>query len=341
MLAAWPAVAGAQNLDRTIERMAERISAAAQRAAERASQAVERAMREYDADLDDDDFDSDRRDSRSRLAEERIDTTFAFDKGGIVDLSSLSGEIVVTGWSRSEARIRAVTERGRFRSNLSPSRITIEAEPVRGRTGETHIEVSIPEGVRVVLRSISGDLTTRGTGGPVEASTTSGDVIVDKAVGRVTLESVSGDVQGGDISGDVEATSVSGEVTLEGVRGAVRVESTSGEISLTDVQSTDVYASTVSGSVDYQGSVDGNGRYEFHSHSGDVTLDVPRSVSAHFSVETYSGSLDSDFPVTLQPGERTNRRPRRFEFTVGGGAARVIAESFSGDVRVSQRGSSR
>ena len=66
-----------------------------------------------------------------------------------------------------------------------------------------------------------------------------------------------------------------------------------------------------------------------------------RSVSARFSVETYSGALDSDFPITLQPGERTNRRPRRFEFNVGGGEAHVVAESFSGDVNIRQRGSSR
>lgn len=326
--------AHAQNVERRIERMADRVSAAAERTAERVSRAVERAMRDHEWD------DADR-DGRLSIAEERIDTTYAFPRDGAVDLSNISGEIVVNGWSRGEVRIRAVTERGRFRSNLSASRVTIEVESIRGRTGETQIEVSVPEGTRVIMRSMSGDLTARGTRGSVEASTTSGDVIVDNAKGRVTLESVSGEVQGADIQGDVEVTSVSGDLQLDGVKGAVRIETTSGEIAMTDIQSTDVYASTVSGEVQYRGTIDGNGRYEFHSHSGDVTLELPRTVSARFSVETYSGSLDSDFPVTLQPGERTNRRPRRFEFNVGGGEARVVAESFSGDVKILQRGSSR
>ncbi|MEP7348127.1 MAG: DUF4097 family beta strand repeat-containing protein, partial [Gemmatimonadaceae bacterium] len=242
---------------------------------------------------------------------------------------------------RGEVRIRAVTERGRFRSNLTSSRVSIEVESIRGRTGETQIEVTVPEGVRVTMRSTSGDVTARGTHGPVEASSTSGDVIVDNAKGRVTLETVSGELQASEIEGDLEVTTVSGDVQLDGVKGAVRVDNTSGEIRMTEIQSSDVYASTVSGEVEYRGSINNNGRYEFHAHSGDVTLELPQTISARFSVETYSGGLDSDFPVTLQPGERTNRRPRRFEFTVGAGEARVVAESFSGDVKILQRGSSR
>lgn len=322
----------AQSVERKIERMADRISAAAERTAERVSRAVERAIREQDWDD---------ADHRRGSIEERIDTTYAFPRDGVVDLSNVSGEIVVNGWSRGEARIRASTERARFRTNLTSSRIVIEVEAVRGRTGETQIELSVPEGVRVIMRSLSGNLTARGTRGSVEASTTSGDVIVDGARGRVTMESVSGDVQGADLEGDVDASSVTGDLQLDGVKGALRVETTGGEIAMSDIESSDVFASTVSGEVEYQGTVSNNGRYEFHSHSGDVTLDLPRTVSARFSVETYSGGLDSDFPVTLQPGERANRRPRRFEFTVGGGGARVLAESFSGDVKILQRGSSR
>ncbi|MBV6522259.1 MAG: hypothetical protein MNPFHGCM_02405 [Gemmatimonadaceae bacterium] len=324
--------AQAQSTDRRIERLAERIAAAAERTAERVSEAVERALRDYDRDSD--------AEGTGRL-EERIDTTFAFPRDGAIDLSSVSGEIVVNGWSRGEIRIRAVTERGRFRTHFSSSRVSIEVESVRGRSGETSIEISAPEGIRLVMQSTSGELTARGTKGVVEASSVSGDVTVDDARGRVTLETVSGMLQAARIDGDVEATTVSGDLQLDAIEGPVRVETTSGEIRLADIRSDDVYASTVSGDIEYRGDVAGSGRYEFHAHSGDVTLDLPTSVSARFSIETYSGDLDSDFPVTLQPGERSNRRPRRFEFTIGGGAARVVAESFNGDIRIAQRGINR
>ncbi|MFN8571579.1 MAG: DUF4097 family beta strand repeat-containing protein [Gemmatimonadaceae bacterium] len=326
--------AQAQDVERRIERMADRLSVLAERTAERVTRAVEQAIKESDLEFDD-------RHGHLGDLEEKIDTTFAFSKDGVVDLSNISGEVVVNGWSRGEARVRAYSERGRFRSNMSSSRITVETESIRGRTGETRIDVSIPEGVRVIIRSTSGDVTAHDTRGPVEANSTSGDVIVKNAKGRVTVENVSGDIQVTEVEGDVEANSVSGGVELEDIRGDVRVETTSSDISLTDVRSTDVYASTVSGEVTFSGSVEGNGRYEFHSHSGEVSLDLPKSIGARFSIETYSGAIDSDFPMTLQPGERTNRRPRRFEFTVGSGEAHIVAESFSGDVKITQHGASR
>jgi DUF4097 and DUF4098 domain-containing protein YvlB len=87
----------------------------------------------------------------------------------------------------------------------------------------------------------------------------------------------------------------------------------------------------VSGDVEFTGTIDAAGRYAFQSHSGDVTLVVPPTVSARFSVETFNGNLDSDFPFTLQPN-RERRQGQRLEFNVGGGEARVTAESFTGSI---------
>ena len=98
-----------------------------------------------------------------------------------------------------------------------------------------------------------------------------------------------------------------------------------------------VTASTVSGEVDYDGTIDANGRYEFHSHSGDVRLEIPETSGAQFQIETFSGSLDTEFPLTLQPGQRSSSRPRRYEFKLGDGSARVTAESFSGDIVLVRR----
>jgi DUF4097 and DUF4098 domain-containing protein YvlB len=270
----------------------------------------------------------------------RIDTTFAFGKGGVVDLRQVSGDVVVTAWDRNEARVRAFAERGRVRADFSSSRLSLEIESVRGRVGDSKFEVFVPVGVRVVARSTSGDVTVKGTKGAVDAHSTSGDVIVSDATDRITLESVSGDVHGSQLNGDVRGESVSGAIEMRDATGDVRAETTSGDISLLGVTSRSVFATTVSGEVEYDGSVDANGRYEFHSHSGDIRLAIPENANASISVETFSGSLDSEFPITLQPGQRATGRPRRFEFTLGngGGGSRITAESFSGDIVLSRRG---
>ena len=272
----------------------------------------------------------------------RIDTTFTFSRTGVVDLTQVSGDVIVTAWDRGEARIRAYAERGRIRSSLSSSRLTLEIESVRGRVGDSRFEVSVPVGVRVLARSTSGDVTVKGTKGPVDARSTSGDVTVTEATDRVVIESVSGDVHASQLTGEVRSESVSGTIEIRNASGEVRAETTSGDVSLLGVTSRSVFATTVSGEVEYDGTIDANGRYEFHSHSGDIRLEIPESSGAQFTVETFSGSLDTEFKLTLQPGQRSTGRPRRFEFTLGNGSARVTAESFSGDVVLARRaGSSR
>jgi DUF4097 and DUF4098 domain-containing protein YvlB len=281
-----------------------------------------------------------RRSSDDDDVRSRIDTTYSFSRTGVVDLSLISGDIIVTGSGRDEIRVRAFSERGRIRMDASSSRLTLDIESDRGRMGDTRFEVAVPAGVRVLMRSTSGDLSAKGVRGPVEAHTTSGDIVVDEATDRVSLESVSGDVRATRLSGDIRIESVSGDCEIDNLAGDIRVESTSGGITLGNVTSKNVYATTVSGEVSYDGNIDANGRYEFHSHSGDVRLDIPSSVSARFSVETFSGSLDSDFEVTLQPGQSVGRRPRRFELNVGNGGARVTAETFSGDIVLRRAGRS-
>lgn len=277
------------------------------------------------------------RDMETQEAQSRIDTTFTFDRNGVVDLTQISGDVVVTAWERGEARVRAYTERGRVRWNFSSSRISVDVERVRGRVGDSRFEVSVPVGVRVIARSTSGDVTVRGTRGAVDARSTSGDVIVTDATDRVVLESVSGDIRASKLAGEVRAESVSGTVEARDVTGEIRAETTSGDVSLTGVTSKAVHAATVSGEIEYEGNIDPSGRYEFRAHSGDVRLEVPENSSAQVSVETYSGSLDTEFPLTLPPGQRTTGRPRRFEFTLGSGSARVTAVSFSGDIVLARR----
>jgi len=268
-----------------------------------------------------------------RQGPSRIDTTFAFAKDGTIDLTSFNGSIVVNGWTRSEARVRAGTERGGLRFRFSQNRITIENEGYRGR-GESTYELSVPQGVRVMLRSMSGDITVHGTKGPVEAHATNGDIEVVDAAERIEIATLSGEVRGSQLNGEVEASSLNGTVDLRDVRGRrVHAESTSGDIVLMNATSRDIDVSTVSGDVDFTGSIDAGGTYSFVSHSGEVTLRVPANVSARFSIETFNGELDSDFPVTLQPN-RDRQVGRRLEFNVGGGEARVVVESFSGGINI-------
>jgi DUF4097 and DUF4098 domain-containing protein YvlB len=86
----------------------------------------------------------------------------------------------------------------------------------------------------------------------------------------------------------------------------------------------------VSGDIIYTGTIEPAGRYNFEAHSGTIRLNIPRATGAQFSVETFSGDLSTDFPVTVPP--RSGRHEGRVEFTIGDGRARVTAQTFSGRI---------
>ncbi|HKG92388.1 MAG TPA: DUF4097 family beta strand repeat-containing protein [Gemmatimonadaceae bacterium] len=283
----------------------------------------ERARRERERDRDDDTDDRD--------AESRVDTTVALDRRGVVDLSLVAGEINVTGWDRSEVRVRAYSERGVLHLEASTMRVALSARSSRGRMGDTRYEVTVPTGVRVLMRGTSADLSARGVRGEVEASSTSGDIVVSDATERVTLETVSGDIQGSRLGGEVRAKSVSGDLDLDGVNGDIDAETVSGTISIPEAQTKILRAETVSGEISYNGTIAPDGRYTFRSHSGSLRLAMPAGAGARLSLGTFSGSIESEFPITLEPGER-HGTPRRFEFTVEKGGASVSLETFSGDI---------
>ena len=275
----------------------------------------------------------------------QLDTTVRLDRGGAVDLSLISGRIRVTGWDQANVKISASIESGLLRFSANSSRVTLSVDDegnghYRHRNvGEARFDVSVPRGSHLILEAVSGDVTAKGSQGEIEASSVSGDVDVSDGIRAVSVESVSGSAHAAQVNGNLHAETVSGDLRAENVSGNVQASSVSGDIRLVGIQSRDVRTETVSGNLDYTGTIEPSGRYGFESHSGTLKLNIPRNAGAQFSVETFSGSIDTDFPITLQPG--TKRREGHMEFTIGDGRARVTAQTFSGEIIISNGSTTR
>ena len=269
----------------------------------------------------------------------RIDTTVALSRGGTVDLSNISGSIRVTGWDRDDVRVRASAESGPLRFDATATRVTLSSESTRGHAEEARYEVQVPTGTRLLVASTSGSMVVRGVRGEIEARNTSGSIEIDDAAERVVFESMSGSVRVSRVRGMLRGSTLSSSILLTDVTGDVDVETVSGDVALRDVRSRSVRAGSVSGRIEYDGTADPAGRYELSSHSGSVRLTLPEELHAYFRVETFSGAIETDFPITLQPGEQGIgfSHPKRFEFRFGDGGARITAASFSGDIIIRRR----
>lgn len=263
-----------------------------------------------------------------------IDTVVPFNKTGRVDLSLKSGRIRVTGWDRDEVKVVATSDQGRLRFSATHQRVSLDVER---RGGNVQYDVTVPRGSKLSLSTLSGSIIATGVGGEVSAETVGGSVQVSDASREVDAESVSGGVSVANVTGNVTAQSVSGSVSVRNVTGDIEAETVSGAMTLDGIKSSSVRTETVSGAVNYTGSIDADGKYSFVTHSGVLRLNLPPTLGAVFSVETYRGDIDSEFPVTMQPGQGRNSHDR-FEFTIGNGRARVSAENFSGKIIINRVG---
>jgi DUF4097 and DUF4098 domain-containing protein YvlB len=272
----------------------------------------------------------------------RIDTTIAFSRTGTVEVQVTNGEIIVSSWSREQVRVRATSERSALRFDATPSTLSLGLRSGSSRSGDTRFEVTVPVGVRIRANSTSGDIRIAGSKAEVETRTQRGDIVVED-VGPTTINAFSGDVSASTIAGDLRVNVLSGDVQIRQVTGDVEVKTVSGEISLRDARSKNVRLGSTSGDITFDGTIDPTGRYELETHSGDVELMLPANIGAQLTVSTYSGEIDSDFELTLLPGQHgeASGHGKSFTFTLGRGGARITAETFSGDINIRSRGGPR
>jgi DUF4097 and DUF4098 domain-containing protein YvlB len=325
------AQAQAQERERErIERERERAQEARDREQERRDRAREREQERRDRDRER------AEERRARDAAGSLDTTVAFDARGTISVNCPQGAVIVTGSDRNEIRVRARTENGAIRFTSNGMRATLEPASGRG-CNDGHFEVIVPVGARVTARSWSGSVSVKGVHGDVDTHTQSADVDL-RDIGRLDLESLSGDVRIQGVNGEAMINTVSGDIELTNARGDVEIETVSGDIDMRDVVAKHIRTHTTSGDVTFAGQILPDGRYEYNTHSGEIRLALPADVGAQLDVATFNGSIESDFPITLKSGDHGNKR---LSFTLGQGTARIIAETFSGDITLTSNGRRR
>ncbi|MDQ2666933.1 MAG: DUF4097 family beta strand repeat-containing protein, partial [Gemmatimonadota bacterium] len=331
---AAPVAAGAQTS--TTEAARERARALAEARAERASDAANaRAERARDRAEQTREREAERQE-RDRAGS--LDTVVTFDARGALTVSCPGGEVTVTASDRNEIKVRARTENGSIRFTSNGSRATLETASGRG-CSDGRFDITVPAGTRLSASTWSGSVGVRGVHGEIEIRAQSGDITVRDAGDRVDVESLSGDVNIIGVKGETKVNTISGGVELSGARGDVTAETVSGDVTLRDIIAKQVRVHNTSGDISFIGSILDGGRYEFNTHSGELTIGLPADTGAELSISTFSGGIESDFPITLKAGAHGigASQAKRLNFTLGRGTARIVAESFSGDITLQRK----
>lgn len=295
-------------------------------------------------------------------ATDRFSGVYKVDRDGAVDVTQIAGDVRVVTGRGSEIRVEAV-KRVRHRDPEEAKRLLdalrievtqvgnrVEVRTVyprltgnRGWSGSVDYTVTVPPDASVSAKTVSGDVSVTAVRGEVRAETVSGDVDVTDTPNLALAKTVSGDVRARDIAAStLTLSTVSGTVVATGLKvRTLDAGSVSGDLQLSDLHVERLTAKTLSGDIQFEGNLAPGGRYEFNAHSGNVRLLLPSNTGGfELDASTFSGTVRSDFPVTLRStsGDDRNRRANRaIRGSFGDAGAILSLRSFSGSVVITRR----
>ena len=201
--------------------------------------------------------------------------------------------------------------------------------------GETDLEIHVPKGSSLDIETVSAWIRIEGVHGNLMAESVSGSITCEGTAESVEFETVSGGIEITGVKSRIEAESVSGAVEIRDAGGAVEAATVSGSVTISggDFERGDF--ESVSGALHFEGDLESDGHYQFENLSGSTTLVLPEEADATFTIETFSGSIKTDFGARI---DSEDHGPGKFsEFSSGSGAATLEITSFSGSITLKKK----
>lgn len=270
------------------------------------------------------------------LADTRVDERHNVAAGGRIELSNIAGKVTVRGWDRNDVQLTGTLSDGlQLRQEKSANRVRWEIEyPRRGNSGGAILTLNVPRSVELLLSTVSADQDISGVDvRRLQADTVSGSLSASGRSGDSKLNTVSGSVNARLQTPKMDVNTVSGRIEAGGgVSGDIGAQTVSGRVEVDAGRVQRLAVETVSGSIDLSATaLAPGGRINVESVSAPVSLRLPRTVSAQLSVNSFSGSINSDAGKVERPryGPGSSLDAR-----LGSGDGDIRVQSHSGSVQV-------
>jgi DUF4097 and DUF4098 domain-containing protein YvlB len=273
----------------------------------------------------------------AHAADRTVDQTRRLAADGRVEISNISGDVRVIGWSADEVNISGRLEDGVEDLEISSAgdrlRIEVDLERRTRNNGSAFLTIKMPATADLEVETVSAGITVDGVTGEINLESVSGQIEVSGGSGSLEAASVSGSVRATSTSGRSELESVSGNIIVGHAAGRLGAEVVSGNIEIEAGLLDSLVAESVSGKVFCAAKPTENGRFSLETMSGTVELVVSADIDADFGIETYSGSIRNE--IGPEPVRTDRYGPgRELRFRSGAGGARISVESFSGNVKL-------
>lgn len=269
-------------------------------------------------------------------AAQRAERGWPAEPGVAVRVFNLAGSTRVTGWERDSVAVTGSAPGGQLYGGGSRSAIKLGVEPSTpgGAAPAGTLEVRVPFGAAVSVKSATADVEVTGVRGSIEVLSVGGNVMVNANARHVTVESMLGDVVVLGAAPVVRVRTAGGSATIEGTAEDLRVETVSGPVVVRAARPRQARLESTTGSITFEGGLASDATLEVQTHESPVRLTFPASVAASFDLTTFDGLLVNRFG---DAAARPSRGGKPLRFTTNGGGARVTVKTLKGDVAVYRR----
>lgn len=267
-----------------------------------------------------------------------------------IKLCVSAGNLKINGWRRHEVRV--FVKHGR-KFQLKQLETNAESGKVNwlwiGNAGQArpgpapeclagdNIEIDAPVGAsfdlsgrevptaidsvkKVNVNVVAGDVTLRNISGGIYAHTGRGDLLVENSAGAIALVGTTGNI-------------VVAEVKAGQIGDLLRAKTNSGAISLQRVEHRQIEASSISGSLIFDGKFLKGGIYNFRTSNGSIELIIPSASSCIFKATYGVGSFKYDLPLVILT-ENNSPRAKTVVAKIGGGDATVSLTTSTGTIGI-------
>lgn len=272
-------------------------------------------------------------------AQRSINRRLPLAPDGAIRITSLTGVIRVHGWDRDS--IAATGEVGRGskgfymggdRSGVKlgvdiPNDDPTAAEP-------STIEVWVPTGSRVRIKSTRGSIVVDGVTGALDLGSTSGDVTVTGVPRELTVETMDGDIR---LDGAVvwlRARAAGGDITVRGGAEDLVAASVSGAVTVAGGPVRAARLETMTGNIVFEASIARGAVLDLGTHSGAVRVLLPKGSTPTVEATTVAAPIDNN----LTPQRALIRGDGRELALSLGGDARLTIRSFKGAITLAWGG---
>jgi len=211
-------------------------------------------------------------------AEEIVAQSFDVSALPRVIVETFNGHIEVT--AGAEASVLAeVTKRGAGFSLADAEDDLKNVEVTMTQEGDT---------VRIVARRTDGPVLMGNSGASIELTVPAG--------ASLDLRTSNGHIRTDGVTGDISMDTSNGALDVSGGGGRLDLATSNGRV---DVEARDavVDAQTSNGAIDFRGSL-AAGRHSFRTSNGRIAITLPAGARFRIDASTSNGDVSADFPVS-------------------------------------------